>query len=113
MQTQERFRPKKDFFIISIFTFLAVIIWVGLEVYWTWQKSTIASPTQTQMKTLNPTLQKGIFDKLNQKIGPNEDQIKQAVNTSIPTPTIAPSQEASENGTLKNTATTSGQTEGL
>jgi len=100
-ENDEKAKLGKNFFIISIITLIVVIMWVGLEVYWAWQKNTISTPTQIQMKTLTPNLNKNTFDKLEQRIDPSDDQVIEAIKSNKPIVTITPSNEATKNGTLK------------
>jgi hypothetical protein len=99
----EKIKLGKDFFIIAVLTLIATLTWIGLEVYWTWQKNTISTPTQAQMKTLSPVINKDIFNQLEQKVDPTVDQITETISANPPKITITPGKEASKNGTLKTT----------
>jgi hypothetical protein len=57
----------RDLLLVSIFTFLTVCCWVFVELARTVKTSTVATGTQKVITPLNPTLDTGILDILEQK----------------------------------------------
>jgi hypothetical protein len=79
----ERFKLGKDVLALAIITLIISVVWVALEVRGVFQQNTIPQLTQQQMKPLNPVLNKDIFDQLEQRISPDQNQIIQAVNANL------------------------------
>ena len=57
----------RDLLLVSIFTFLTVFSWVFFELVKTVKTTTVSSPVQEIIKPLNPKLDTGILDTLQQK----------------------------------------------
>ena len=57
----------RDLLLVSIFTFLTVFSWVFFELVKTVKTTTIQSPVQQIIKPLNPKLDTGILDTLEQR----------------------------------------------
>jgi len=57
----------RDLLLVSIFTFLTVCCWVFVELAKTVKTSTVTSATQKVITPLNPTLDTGILDILEEK----------------------------------------------
>lgn len=57
----------RDLLLVSVFTFLTVCSWVFFELIKTVKTSTVQAPTQQVIQPLNPKLDTGILDILEQR----------------------------------------------
>ena len=57
----------RDLLLVSIFTFLTVFAWVFFELVKTVKTTTIEAPVQQVIQPLNPKLDTGILDILQQR----------------------------------------------
>ena len=57
----------RDLLLVSIFTFLTVFAWVFFELAKTVKTTTVQRPVQQVIKPLNPTLDTGILDTVEQR----------------------------------------------
>lgn len=57
----------KDYLILSILTFLTVVIWIIADAWHAYVNSTISTALQQTIKPLNPTLDTSVIDMLKNK----------------------------------------------
>ncbi len=58
---------KKDLFIIAVITIVTITVWVVLDIFLTFQKSTVPAVTKKLMEPLNPKLNTEVLDELEKK----------------------------------------------
>ena len=82
---------KRDALNIGILTLVTVIIWVGIEVYQTYNQTTISQDIQSQLQPLNPSIDIETLDGLSDRfVPPTSFQITSPTDTTTPSPTPHP-----------------------
>lgn len=74
----------KDALIMSIMTLLTVLTWIGLEVYRTYNQTSIPKVTQEQMLPLNPVLKTEVIEALKANLTFPEEELNTTVPISSP-----------------------------
>lgn len=75
----EKFKLGKNALILSIMTLLAVLTWIGSEVYWTIKKTTITEITKEQMAPLDPKIDKELILSLKTNLSLPEEELNTAI----------------------------------
>lgn len=60
----KRVKLDKRALVLSIFTLITILTWIGFEVFWTVKKTTITKATKQQMTTLNPQINTELIQSL-------------------------------------------------
>lgn len=84
---------KKEFLLLSIMTFITVVLWTGFEVYHTHQASTVPNLLLEQIEPLDPQLETKIIEKLKDRLTEENLSIAPVSTTSFSvsiTPTSSP-----------------------
>lgn len=79
-----RLKLGKEALVLSILTLITVLTWIGFQVYWTLNKSTILELTKKQMEPLNPKIKKTVIEDLQNKLSFSEEELNVV---SVPTGT--------------------------
>lgn len=71
---KEGIKLGKNTLILAIMTLITVIVWIGVEVYSTLQKTTIPQVTRDQMTKLDPTFKENVIRELEKRVWFSEEE---------------------------------------
>lgn len=83
----------KDLLIISIFTFLTVVVWIVTDAYHAWVTSTVPLPLLRAIEPLSPRLDTAVISALKER-----GQVVKAPSFSTPETNIPPAEQLSTQG---------------
>jgi|GEM_PF-1375011 len=86
----------KEILILSIFTFITVLLWTFFEAYHTYTESTVPKSLQEQIQPITPTLKKDVINSLRVRLNQDTLPTPSATTSSsiLPEPTISSSPSA-------------------
>jgi len=95
----KKFKMGKDALILSIMTLIAVLTWIGFDVYRAATESTIPKVTREQMKSLNPEIKRSVIDSLKGNLSFSQEELEITIQAPTPEPTAPVATEAGQTAT--------------
>ena len=91
MITDQKLSISKNLFLITLITTITVFLWIALETFRTSKKTTIPQPTQIQMRSLSAKVDSQVFNLLEEKTAPSQEEL-----TILLASPVAPALEATD-----------------
>ena len=105
IQDLKHWKLKRDALRFGALTLVIAILWVSLELYWAYTRTTVSTEIEDYLVPLNPSLDLTILDTLSGRYVPPEDfeilttsQTDQLLVGSLPTQVSSPSAGATTSG---------------
>lgn len=87
--------------VVLIFTTIAVVIWVGYEIYESFRKESVLDIPEKTLETIDPSLDTDLLGSLPQKLFFEEGEVPEPVPTQESQPETEEPEEATDSAALE------------
>lgn len=110
LESRNKLQIKNNIYKLSLLSFITVALWIGLEIYWSYQKTDPPSNLKNQIEPLNPNLDTELIYSLSSRTHVSLEDLSQLQQAYVQQLNSQPQPESSPKTSLKSSpSTNSGQ----